>query len=480
MKKIFQVLFAFALLSVATVNAQDADAPNALSIRANYFNHIFPIDNNFIWDDGNFGGLEIEYTRHLNDFLNLSIPIKLGTADYPVDEEGTATEDGAYLGIDALLELKYYRDNNFFYPYLLAGLGTNYEDLDDFGVDVPLGLGLNFRLARNFYLSTKGEYRIALNDDDDMPRDNIQLGAGIRMILGGEAEPVIIDTDMDGVPDEQDLCPTTAGVMELSGCPDADGDGVTDGDDKCPNTPGLVEMMGCPDTDGDGIADVDDECPNESGIARLNGCPEPVIVDTDGDGVPDDRDECINAAGTMALNGCPDRDGDGVADKNDRCPDAAGTAATNGCPDTDGDGVVDADDDCRTEPGTIANNGCPEITEEDEERLSLAAQSVNFETNSARLTPESREILNEVATLLQRYSTYNVRIEGHTDNTGSASYNQKISEQRAKACYDYLITRGISSSRMSYVGYGEERPIATNDTAAGRETNRRVAFELFQ
>jgi outer membrane protein OmpA-like peptidoglycan-associated protein len=79
---------------------------------------------------------------------------------------------------------------------------------------------------------------------------------------------------------------------------------------------------------------------------------------------------------------------------------------------------------------------------------------------------------------MRKYPDYNLIISGHTDNSGSASVNQRLSEKRAQTCYEYLISRSISSARMGYVGYGESRPVADNDSAEGRYLNRRVEFEL--
>jgi OOP family OmpA-OmpF porin len=73
-----------------------------------------------------------------------------------------------------------------------------------------------------------------------------------------------------------------------------------------------------------------------------------------------------------------------------------------------------------------------------------------------------------------------VRIAGHTDNIGSEEYNQRLSEARAKAVYEYLISRGISADRLSYIGYGESRPIDTNETSEGRQNNRRVELEIIE
>ena len=79
---------------------------------------------------------------------------------------------------------------------------------------------------------------------------------------------------------------------------------------------------------------------------------------------------------------------------------------------------------------------------------------------------------------MDEYSEYRLEISGHTDNTGRDAFNQELSEERAKACYDYLVSQGVSSRRLSYVGFGETKPIADNDTREGRQLNRRVEFNL--
>ena len=114
---------------------------------------------------------------------------------------------------------------------------------------------------------------------------------------------------------------------------DTDGDGINDNDDKCPNKPGTAKYQGCPvpDTDGDGINDENDKCPNQAGTAKYNGCP---IPDTDGDGINDENDKCPTVAGTAKYEGCPipDTDGDGINDELDRCPKVAGIEGNLGCP----------------------------------------------------------------------------------------------------------------------------------------------------
>jgi OOP family OmpA-OmpF porin len=284
------------------------------------------------------------------------------------------------------------------------------------------------------------------------------------------------DTDKDGVPDHKDNCPNEPGSKEMNGCPkkDTDKDGVLDAEDECPELAGPVSLKGCPDTDKDGVPDKDDDCPSVKGLKELRGCPD---LDADDDGVNDDQDECPTEKGTAAAKGCPDRDGDGVPDKRDNCPDKPGPY--NGCPDTDDDGVEDSKDECPDIPGPIANLGCPEVEKEDREFLDFATQAVNFETGKALLTAESYEILDQVADILDKYPYYKCRIVGHTDNTGSASFNQTLSQERAKSCFEYLRSRGLPEERLTFVGRGSNKPIASNNTEEGRELNRRVEFELY-
>ena len=283
------------------------------------------------------------------------------------------------------------------------------------------------------------------------------------------------DTDGDAVPDHQDACPDEPGDPALGGCPDTDGDGVPDQEDRCPTEAGTVAAGGCPDRDNDGVIDREDDCPDEPGLPGNGGCPVN-DRDGDGDGIPDDRDQCPDEAGPALTQGCPDRDGDGVADKDDRCPDKPGPYT--GCPDTDGDGLIDADDRCPEQAGPITNKGCPELEEKEREVLTIAMQAVQFETGSARLKEESYDILDQIAAIMERYPGYTLRISGHTDSQGAEEDNQILSENRAKACYQYLMAGGISATRMSFEGFGESRPIADNSSSRGRRLNRRVEFEL--
>ena len=204
--------------------------------------------------------------------------------------------------------------------------------------------------------------------------------------------------------------------------------------------------------------------------------------DTDKDGIPDKDDACPEVAGLKEFNGCPDTDGDGVPDKDDKCPDVAGPAENGGCPwpDTDGDGVLDKDDLCPNEAGPESNNGCPEPNDDDQKRLNQYAKTILFDTGKASIKFESAEVLNQIINVLKKFPKSRFRIEGYTDSTGKKAKNITLSQNRADAVKIYLIQGGIASDRLESIGYGPEKPIASNKTRKGRELNRRVEINLIK
>lgn len=483
----FLLLFIFAGTSFSQVDDGDK---HQIAVRFIAPNYISPLENIPAPLEGGeyFGaGLAFEYQRRFAPNFLLGFPLRISHAD-KLDNESLAmattvdeTRDLSGLGViglDALLVFEPIARRSVFDPQIFVGIGTFTEDFSSFTPELPVGVNLNFRMGDNAYLSPQIAYHLALTDTEIL--DNLQAGIGLHFQLGESTPkppppPPVVDTDGDGIPDASDRCPTVPGPAETLGCPDTDGDGIVDIDDKCPEVAGSTAFMGCPDTDNDGIADPDDECPEEAGPVTNNGCP---LSDRDGDGISDADDECPDVAGLASLGGCPDSDNDGIADQEDDCPTAAGSAANRGCPDSDNDGVVDKDDACPNEAGPASNRGCPEITVEDREVIEFAIQNINFETSSATLTSESRSVLNQVEDILRRYPGYNLVIGGHTDSVGSAENNQRLSERRAEAVYNYLVDKGIPTRRMSHEGFGETMPIADNRYKDGRDQNRRVTLDL--
>ena len=137
--------------------------------------------------------------------------------------------------------------------------------------------------------------------------------------------------------------------------------------------------------------------------------------------------------------------------------------------DSDGDGVPDVLDLCPNTPaGAVVDAfGCEQDTR-------IVLRGVNFQTNSAELTEDSVEILDRVAGTLVANPEIAVEIAGHTDSDGDATYNIDLSQRRAETVMSYLVESGVATERLTAIGYGDEEPIASNDTAEGKAMNRRV------
>lgn len=104
---------------------------------------------------------------------------------------------------------------------------------------------------------------------------------------------------------------------------------------------------------------------------------------------------------------------------------------------------------------------------------------IMFATNSSSLNPDTKENLRNLASVLQKYEDTNILIEGHTDNTGAEDYNQSLSEKRASAVLDYLVSLSVDYQRLQTKAYGELQPVADNSTQAGRRANRRVEVAIY-
>jgi outer membrane protein OmpA-like peptidoglycan-associated protein len=144
--------------------------------------------------------------------------------------------------------------------------------------------------------------------------------------------------------------------------------------------------------------------------------------------------------------------------------------------DSDLDGLLDDQDQCPNTPkGTPVDEvGCAKI----DEKMSDLITKLQFENNSALLTVPSKIALDEIADLLARYPDVKIEVQAHSDSNGSARYNKTLSQQRANSVVQYLIAKDIMQSRLESEGFGEEKPIADNNTKIGRAKNRRVEFVL--
>ncbi len=328
------------------------------------------------------------------------------------------------------------------------------------------------------------------------------------------------DSDGDGIPDDQDKCPTVPGLLQFAGCPnpDSDKDGICDpwvaqaglsarfanvctGVDKCPNDPedkdGFQDEDGCPepDNDKDGICDPwvaasgqsakyaavckgSDKCPNDpedfDGFEDQDGCPD---LDNDKDGILDSRDKCPNDAedkdGFEDQDGCPDPDNDkdGVCDP---------WVATSGQSAKYAD-VCHGSDKCPDQSGPVDNTGCP-VAKSDSDTTAarapfpdhIALPQVHFQGETKALTVDSYLELDTLLHMLKVRPDVHLEIHVYSDDRGRASRLLELTQARAETIRRYLILHGIDRLHLTAVGMGSKNPIASNHTARGRRENRRV------
>ena len=173
----------------------------------------------------------------------------------------------------------------------------------------------------------------------------------------------------------------------------------------------------------------------------------------------------------MNESGCPaeekDSDADGIPDSRDVCADTPTDAVvtSDGCPvDVDGDGIADYIDACPGSPKGVTTN----------ERGCWTLKGLKFAPNKSNITPERFDVLGNLVKVLRDNSDIRLEIQGYTDSQGNSEMNRKLSDKRANEIRDYLIKYHIDESRLDANGYGEEKPVDSNETAEGRAKNRRV------
>ncbi len=389
-------------------------------------------------------------------------------------------------------------------------LGVGYRFDDAFGIPLETDVSVAVATSDAFFANTNQDYTEVLGGV------NCDLGGPFRAFFGGGlglnqgyGTPDFrifggirfsrhnVDGDGDGILDREDACPEEAedldGFFDDDGCIDVDNDqdGVDDRFDGAPHEPedrdGFEDDDGIPDRDNDkdGVPDAGDSCPMMAGPRDNLGCPD---IDRDGDGIVDRIDRCRDARedrdGFKDDDGCPeiDNDEDGVIDSQDQCPLEAGLPQNGGCPDVDRDqdGVADRVDNCPGEKGRSEYQGCksPQKVVIGRGQLHIMDR-VFFKPGSRDIEEKSYALLdNVVAVLVAHPEIKKIVIEGHTDSRGSAVQNHRLSRERADAVRNYLIERGVSPARVTAEGYGEERPVAPNETEEGREKNRRVDFRI--
>lgn len=438
MKRSFFLAFGLAFLivfAIAPPASAQAENPFYVGIFGGY---VIPDDLKV--ENGGRVDLELDNSWAAGAKLGYIFPMKWLAAELEYTHLGDQDFDkfsGDYSANNAMLNLILRYPEGRFHPYIGAGAGWSWGSIDashpvlgsidesDNAFGWQLLAGINMQITENFSADLAYKYfqsKYEIEDVDATARDHIVM-FGLNYHFGGAAPAPAAKA----VQEERRAEPAAAAVAEppVVAAPavkdvDSDGDGVVDRLDKCPDTP--------------------------------KGC-------------------------TVDKDGCPmDSDKDGVCDGLDKCPDTpAGCAVDkNGCPlDSDKDGVIDCRDKCPNTPegAKVDENGCPVYA--------VIRLNVEFDTNKAVVKPKYMGDIKRVADFMKAHPNLNATIEGHTDSVGSAKSNLALSQKRADAVRNVLVKKEkIAPERLKAVGYGESKPIASNDTKEGKQKNRRVEAVL--
>jgi OOP family OmpA-OmpF porin len=463
-------------------------------------------------DDG--AGFAFAVGRAISEKWNIELGLHGSSHD------ATAGRKLKFQAVDVAVQRLFYRDAPV-NPYITVGVGqlqTRFPGLRDNEIMLKYGVGVLADIAKNTdkgtNLQLRGEIlgrRVDFGNDTAV---DYLVGVGLAYSWGGKvARKAPLDSDGDGVPDDMDKCPGTppGTPVDANGCElDSDGDGVVDSKDKCPGTPRgtKVDEVGCPvdgDADGDGVKDSKDQCPGTPAGAKVNdvGCEigeiilRGVVFDTGSDVLKPQSLLILDSVATglakqpgtkVEIRGHTDDVGSEALnmDLSRRRAEAVKAYLV-------GKGL--RAEDLTTvglgEMQHIASNDTAENREQNRRvtlqfletsRLppgeELVLRGVTFRTGSAQLTPADRLIVDSVVAYVQSRPSYSIQVRGHTDDRGSDEANQRLSEARAKAVADYLVSKGVDAARLSSIGLGETEHVAPNDTEAGRAQNRRVTLKF--
>jgi len=428
-----------------------------------------------IYDDQIIGAMGLQFTvkNRCNINLELNNRTFLGVAPLSVFQAGNNA--GAFESVNGVPGV-----GN---PSLLRD--SNPDLMEDFLIFSP---SIALRLTDNITLNLGANYNIA---DQVEPKETLQVVIGITF---NRIFKSLIDSDEDGVTDDRDREPSTphSYPVDKDGVSlDTDLDGVPDPADKEADTPlgARTNAAGIGiDSDGDSVYDGIDLEPSTPAGARVNKFG--VALDGDRDGVPDIHDTERNTplgAVVDATGKALDGDSDGVPNGLDMEPESRFGALVDESGvslDGDSDGVPDGlDEEPDTPRGILVDKRGRGLVKTEVSLLReglIRLTTVQFKPGSTDLNPGSFASLDEIGSLLVKHGELMVQIGGHTDRTGDRQTNLKLSRDRAAAVRDYLFMSfpDIEKSRLRAVGFGPDKPIASNATSAGRQNNRRVEFVI--
>jgi len=468
------------------------------------------------------------------DYLSVNLPPTFTTDIYSI---GLAATYGISINDVIIPYLSAGVSNLWFFPMDDQGnpaAGGNAKLYDKTTIAYSIEVGVKYLVSDKLSINLSVNPYIPQSDYLDDVAAALQNDAFSSVMIGLSYSPFFDnDPDEDGIKGSHDLCADEPedfdGFEDEDGCPDLDndGDGVLDISDKCPNEAedfdGFEDADGCadPDNDMDGILDVNDKCPNEAedfdGIEDGDGCPEEDEIITAekfiilGDDIFSSNSAMIKIEGKKVL--------DEVIQQLHKFPDIKwrieGHMYSNGNKRSlrnlslerakavleyfnyfgglkrenfqvfgMGDNFPIGDNN--TEEGRSRNRRIeiiPEVTDVIPDSTGKPEEVFNhfilrgddaFESNKTTLKEVAKLLLNEIAVYIKNQPGSKWRIEGYTDNQGSASILKKLSLERANAVYDYLISQGLSSDQFTVLGFGGANPITNNDTEEGRSSNRRI------
>ncbi len=426
------------------------------SAKNNWWTHIIPLDVRLVlspfemdvWNPYLYGGAGYMH------FSNDQKP-KLPVSPNPVEEEGWTAYFPVGGGFEVGLSDALILDFSGGYTFTLSDdlNGHNNKDINIVGVDGNNDGYYNIAVGLTFVNG------VCSSDDD---KDG--LNKCEEQEIG--TDPQNPDTDGDGLKDGEEFHKYKTDPLN----PDSDGDQLKDGEEVHKYKTDPLN----PDTDGDTLKD---------GQEVITYKTDPLNADTDGDTLTD-GDE-VNKYKTDPLKA--DTDDDTLLDG-----DEINTYKTNPLnADTDGEGLRDGEEinKFRTDPlnpdtdgGTVddlteVNRGTDPLDPEDDVvkmDVPIVLEGITFATGKSEITPESAAVLQKTLTT---YKDIIVEISGHTDDVGSSSSNQKLSQKRADSVRFWLIGQGVEPDRIVAKGYGEDSPRVPNNSPDNKRMNRRIEFK---
>lgn len=480
---ILSTLF-FCILSVNSV-AQNAQHPWSISAGAVFLKYhapssLSPLEGATYQPAvqvslGKYLGGAFDFRTQITASHQIAFPAPL--AELPSNTVKSMLMDMSYLLAFKINNGVFLKQNSFFGPYILFGLGGSYVENNP-DVYIPFGGGIKFRLNDRMDLRVETSKKFSVNKDFQHTAHALSFAYNVgqprkRTFRPSVSEEKIIedtkplDTDGDGVLDVDDLCPEEVGPSRLFGCPDESEEEITATDNTAADE--VQEELNKPEKAEQKDASVETEEEEEKLAANKERLTEEVA---------ESSSEKIEEEAKVQEPKVP-------------LPIAIeekGSAESLVTPETTSSKPVIEQKTTPFQTSTPSNRKksygeTPPVEEKEPCNIQLSTNdfSIYFDHASIELPEIAKRKLDEVAASMQVCTSSRLVLQGHTDAIGADRNNKALSVVRAHRVKYYLVyEHGISQSRIESEGYGETKPKADNDTDSGRERNRRVDFTLIK